>query len=92
MAAGALMAASCNKTDNPAPQEEGIKLNLTIAGSGADTKAAKKAWAAGDKLNIWFGALAGEQTVADLIITYNGSEWQAGPSVHRLACFRARTP
>lgn len=78
MAAGALMAASCNKMDNPAPQGEGIQLNLTIAGPGADTKAAKKGWTSGDKLNIWFGMIEGEQTVPDLIITFNGTEWTAG--------------
>ena len=78
IAACALIAASCNKIEEPAPNAEPIKLNLNLSSPGADTKAAKKAWAAGDKLNIWFGALAGEQSVPDLIVTFNGTEWTAG--------------
>lgn len=79
IAAGALMMASCTKDVVPATETtEGIKLNLNIAGPGGDTKAAKKAWAAGDKLNIWFDCLAAEQTVPDLIITYDGTNWTAG--------------
>lgn len=79
MAAGALMMASCTKDVVSTPETTaGIKLNLNIGGPGADTKVAKKAWAAGDKLNIWFDTLAGEQTEPDLIITFNGTEWTAG--------------
>ena len=79
IAAGTLLVASCSKDEAPAPQNEGIKLNLKIAGPGAgvDTKAAKKAWTAGDKLNIWLDNNA-EQTEPDLIITYDGTEWKAG--------------
>ena len=79
IAAGALMMASCTKDVVPAPETtEGIKLNLSIAGPGGDTKAAKKAWAAGDKLNVWFDGLAGEQTEPDLILTFDGTQWTAG--------------
>lgn len=79
VAAGALMMASCTKDVVPASEStEGIKLNINIAGPGGDTKAAKKAWATGDKLNIWFGVHSSEQTVPDIIITFNGTEWTAG--------------
>lgn len=78
IAAGALMMASCTKDVVPAPETEGIKLNVKIAGPGGDTKAAKKSWAVGDKLNIWFDVIAGEQEEPDLIITFDGSDWTAG--------------
>ena len=78
MAAGALMMASCTKDVVTAPETtEGIKLNVNIAGTNADTKAAKKSWATGDKLNIWFDK-NNNQTTPDLIITYDGTNWTAG--------------
>lgn len=78
MAAGALLMASCTKNEVPAPQnDESIKLNINISGPGNDTKAAKKSWVAGDKLNIWFDTNHNQST-PDLIITYNGTNWVAG--------------
>ena len=77
------MMASCSKNDIPAPQNnevinnEVINLNINISGPGSDTKAAKKAWASGDKLNIWFDR-NNEQDTPDLIITYDGTNWVAG--------------
>jgi len=87
IAAGVLFAASCSK-DNAPEKKESIKLNLTISGPSADTKAAKKNWAAGDKLNIWFN-VAENQTVPDLIITYDGTKWNAGSL--RTGCSPAAT-
>ena len=78
IAAGALLVASCSKNEVPATSDnEGIQLNINISGPGADTKAAKKAWATGDKLNIWFD-MNNNQDTPDLIITFNGTNWVAG--------------
>ena len=66
----------------PAPQGS-IILDLDIAGfeGTGDTKALKKGWAVGDKLNLWFDdwnytAQANNPT-PDLVITYDGSKWTA---------------
>ena len=77
----------------PAPQGS-IILDLDIAGfeGTGDTKAVKKGWAAGDKLNLWFDdwnytAQANNPT-PDLVITYDGSKWTAG----KLAAGRSLKP
>ena len=80
-----LLSASCNKSIEtpvvPAPQGS-IILDLDIAGfeGAGDTKAVKKGWAAGDKLNLWFDDWNTEQAnkpTPDLVITYDGSNWTA---------------
>lgn len=76
IAAGAFLFASCSKSEQPSQNKE-IKLNINVSGPSSDTKAAKKAWAIGDKLNIWFDQNT-NQTTPDLIITYNGTNWVAG--------------
>ena len=86
-AIAALLSASCNKSIEtpmvPAPQDS-IILDLNIAGfeGAGDTKALKKGWAAGDKLNLWFDdwnyTAQKDNPTPDLVITYNGSEWTAG--------------
>lgn len=54
---------------------QGIKFNINISDI-ADTKALKTAWANGDKVNIWFNE--NNQQTPDLVLTYNGSAWNAG--------------
>lgn len=76
IAAGAFLFASCSKSEQPSQNKE-IKLNINVSGPSSDTKAAKKAWATGDKLNIWFDK-NNNQTTPDLIITFNGTNWVAG--------------
>ena len=85
-AIAALLSASCNKSIEtpvvPAPQGS-IILDLDIAGfeGAGDTKAVKKGWANGDKLNLWFDDWNTEQAnnpTPDLVITYDGSNWTAG--------------
>ena len=65
----------------PAPQGS-IILDLDIAGFAGDTKAAKKGWAVGDKLNLWFDDWnfieKADNPTPDLVITYDGSNWTAG--------------
>ena len=67
----------------PAPQGS-IILDLDIAGfeGAGDTKAVKKGWAKGDKLNLWFDdwnyAAQANNPTPDLVITYDGSKWTAG--------------
>ena len=74
-----LAAVSCQKENNYVAEESEIQFNFTInAPGGQDTKAAKKGWESGDKLNIWFDGNGAEQTEPDLILTYNGSTWVAG--------------
>ena len=66
----------------PAPQGS-IILDLDIAGfeGAGDTKAVKKGWVAGDKLNLWFDDWNYTDPVnnptPDLVITYDGSKWDA---------------
>ncbi len=86
-AIAALLSASCNKSIEtpmvPAPQDS-IILDLNIAGfeGAGDTKALKKGWAAGDKLNLWFDdwnyTAQKDNPTPDLVITYDGSNWTAG--------------
>ncbi len=82
IAAAALLCAaavSCQKVENaPAAEQNEITFNFTISSPSADTKAAKTGWVSGDKLNVWFDGNGTEQTVPDLILTYNGSSWDAG--------------
>ena len=66
----------------PAPQGS-IILDLDIAGfeGTGDTKAVKKGWAKGDKLNLWFDdwnyTEQANNPTPDLVITYDGSKWTA---------------
>ena len=85
-AIAALLSASCNKSIEapmvPAPQGS-IILDLDIAGfeGAGDTKAVKKGWAKGDKLNLWFDDWNTEKVnnpTPDLVITYDGKKWTAG--------------
>ena len=86
-AIAALLSASCNKSiEAPvvlAPQGS-IILDLDIAGfeGAGDTKAVKKGWAVGDKLNLWFDDWnyneKADNPTPDLVITYDGSKWTAG--------------
>ena len=84
-AIAALLSASCNKSIEtpvePAPQGS-IILDLDIAGfeGTGDTKAMKKGWAVGDKLNLWFDDWNTKKVnnpTPDLVITYDGSNWTA---------------
>ena len=98
-AIAALLSASCNKSIEtpmvPAPQDS-IILDLNIAGfeGAGDTKAVKKGWADGDKLNLWFDDWNFNEKVnnptPDLVITYDGSksQWTAG----KLAAGRSLKP
>ena len=67
----------------PVPQGS-IILDLDIAGfdGAGDTKAAKKGWAKGDKLNLWFDdwnyTARADNPTPDLVITYDGTNWTAG--------------
>ena len=84
-AIAALLSASCNKSIEtpvvPAPQGS-IILDLDIAGFAGDTKAVKKGWANGDKLNLWFDDWnykeQEDNPTPDLVITYDGTKWTAG--------------
>ncbi len=84
-AIAALLSASCNKSIEtpivPAPQGS-IILDLDIAGFAGDTKAMKKGWANGDKLNLWFDdwnyTAQENNPTPDLVITYDGAKWTAG--------------
>ena len=67
----------------PAPQGS-IILDLDIAGfeGTGDTKAMKKGWTVGDKLNLWFDDWNYKEKennpTPDLVITYDGSKWTVG--------------
>ena len=86
-AIAALLSASCNKTiqtpEIPSTGER-IILDLKIADpdGSTDTKALKKGWTAGDKLNLWFddwnNTEKANNPTPDLVITYDGMNWTAG--------------
>ena len=85
-ALAAMLSASCSKSiETPAAPSPGesIILDLSIAGfdGAGDTKAVKKGWAAGDKLNLWFDdwnyAEQANNPIPDLVITYDGTKWDA---------------
>lgn len=58
-----------------------IKLNISVADLGGDTKAAKTGWVAGDKINLWIDdmdvmSLIGDgKGRAELTLTYDGTNW-----------------
>lgn len=80
-AAAALTMASCQKnesleTEDSAAAEEVVSLDISVGGlDGGDaaTKAIKKGWAVGDKINIWYDNNSAE--TPDLVIRYDGTAW-----------------
>lgn len=74
----ALGFASCsNDEDCLGVTSSGVKVKISIAGldnDGEGTRAIKKNWAVGDKLNIWFDGTYWTQ-LPQLVLTYNGTEW-----------------
>ena len=85
LAGFALMAAfsSCNKSEMPeAATTDGIKLNITVADLSPETKAVKKGWENGDRLNLYFegwnesATSDNYQKEPDMILKYDGSKWQ----------------
>ena len=85
-ALAAMLSASCSKSiETPAAPSPGesIILDLSIAGfdGAGDTKAVKKGWADGDKLNLWFddwnNTEKADNPIPDLVITYDGTKWTA---------------
>lgn len=73
-----MAAVSCQKTETSAENEESIHFDFNIASFEPGTKAAKTDWSNGDKLNVWFDGNGSNQTIPDLVLTYNGSQWAAG--------------
>lgn len=78
-AVAALGISSCSKEieDNTPTQEETkeLILDVTVANldGSVDTRAVKKGWEVGDKVNIWFD---GHTTAKpDLIIKWDGTNW-----------------
>lgn len=73
---------SCSKEEQQqieTPSNNEINLNITVGNldGGADTKAIKKGWAAGDKINVYFDA-TDLRIAPHLILTYDGEKWTAG--------------
>ena len=75
---------SCSKEPSATSElnnAEKIKLNIILSApeyDGASTKAAKKGWVAGDKLNCWFTNNDWNHNMPDLVITFDGEKWTAG--------------
>lgn len=75
---------SCSKEPSATSElnnAEIIKLNIILSApeyDGASTKAAKKGWVAGDKLNCWFTNNDWDHNTPDLVITFDGEKWTAG--------------
>ena len=94
LAGFALMAAfsSCNKSEMPeAATTDGIKLNITVADLSPETKAVKKGWENGDRLNLYFegwnesATSDNYQKEPDMILKYDGSKWQTESQVASLS-------
>ena len=94
LAGFALMAAfsSCNKSEMPeAATTDGIKLNITVADLSPETKAVKKGWENGDRLNLYFEGWNASATSdnyqkePDMILKYDGSKWQIESQVESLS-------
>lgn len=52
-----------------------LTIDIAVAGlEGAETKAVKSSWSAGDKLNIWFDGAYWSQ-LPQLVLTYDGASW-----------------
>ena len=94
LAGFALMAAfsSCNKSEMPeAATTDGIKLNITVADLSPETKAVKKGWENGDRLNLYFegwnesSTSDNYQKEPDMILKYDGSKWQIESQVASLS-------
>lgn len=74
-----MLAASCTNQEIVSDEAQPLKLNITVAPlGGPDTKAAKKDWAVGDKLNLWFDNNDLNHTEPDLVITKTSDGWEAG--------------
>lgn len=75
---------SCSKGPSATPdlnKTEQINLNISLPApenDGTSTKAAKKGWVAGDKLNCWFTNNDRNHNTPDLVITFDGEKWTAG--------------
>lgn len=94
LAGFALMAAfsSCNKSEMPeSATTDGIKLNITVADLSPETKAVKKGWENGDRLNLYFegwnesATSDNYQKEPDMILKYNGTKWQIESQVASLS-------
>ena len=88
-----LFASSCSKIETTEREQVSgeIKLNIKVADitGDTDTKAAKKGWVSGDKINIWFDdwnlTAQAENHIPDMVITYNGSVWKVSSQVSGLS-------
>ena len=88
-----LFASSCSKIETTEREQVSgeIKLNIKVADitGDTDTKAAKKGWVSGDKINIWFDdwnfSEGVENHTPDMVIIYNGSAWTVLSQVNGLS-------
>lgn len=74
----AAMMVSCEK-ESAVQNSKEISFNFsvsTLPGEGVSTRAVKSGWASGDKINIWFDE--NFEKTPDLVLTYDGSAWNAG--------------
>ncbi len=84
-AAAAMVAAavSCSKSESEAVSEGSgeLKVNISVAPLGPDTKAIKNGWEAGDIINVWLDDTDIDKYKAsdgpDFTLTYDGSKWTA---------------
>lgn len=80
----ALFFVACsNEVEETTPHKslKDIKININVSNYGeTGTRAAKKSWVAGDKLNLWFRSWnpGKEDHTPQLVLTYDGTKWTAG--------------
>lgn len=74
VAAFGFTSCSNNEVDEVIEQKKELKLNISVADlNGAETRAVKTSWEAGDKINIWYDENKGSEP--DLVIKYDGTKW-----------------
>lgn len=77
---------SCSKEFEETTTQEEAKeliLDITVAyfDGSADTRAVKKDWEVGDRINIWFDHNE-DITAPDLVIRYDGESWHRDATAH----------
>lgn len=72
---------ACTRSQLERPSElpsDTINLNLTVLDWSGETRAAKTGWGSGDRISFWFDANGTDQTVPDLVASYDGVSWIPG--------------
>ena len=73
LAASVFTMFSCEKANQPADENQSIKINVTVG--NLDTKALKTGWVNGDIINVYLDNVTAY--TPDFTLTYDGTKWVA---------------